>query len=146
MQRRVTVAIRTRRLSLILRTGSRFPDQETPASRITGLAGRNWCRYPPGRLRWILDIVAPIRVTSDLASLAAAIRDQVLHLGTMATVVEALSFMVDAELDDGVLAPLLARLRAGPIPLPSRARLWLAKHQIGLGLTPGIYRQIHPPC
>jgi len=109
MQGTATEAIGTRRLSLILRTGSRFPDPATPAGRIVWLACRNWCRFPPGHLRWILDIRADVQATSDPASLVAGIEDQAHRLGTMATVVEALSFMVDAELDDGMFAPLLGR-------------------------------------
>ena len=145
MQGVASEAIRSRRLSLILRTSSRFPDPETPAGRIVWLACRNWCRFPPGRLRWILEIRENVQATSDHASLAAGIQDYAHRLGTLAAVVEVMSFMMDSELDDGMLAPVLARLRAGPISVRSHARLWLAKHQIGLGLPPGLDRQLHPP-
>jgi hypothetical protein len=140
MQGTATEAIRSRRLSLILRTSSRFPDPATAAGRIAWLACRNWCRFPPGRLRWILEICANARATSELAFLAAGIQDHAYRLGTLAAVVEAMRFMMDSELDDGVLAPVLARLMARPIPVTSRARLWLTKHPIGLGLTSGLCR------
>jgi hypothetical protein len=145
MQGMASEAIRSRRLSLILRTSSRFPDPATPAGRIVWLASRNWCRFPPGRLRWILEIRANARATSDLASLAAGIEDHAHRLGTLAAVVEAIRFMIDSGLEDGVLAPVLAKLMAGSIPVTSRSRLWLAKHQLGLGLTPGVYRPLEPP-
>ena len=145
MQGTADEAIRSRRLSLILRTSSRFPDPATPAGRIVWLASRNWCRFPPGRLRWILEILANVRAASDVPSLAAGIEDHARRLGTMAAVVEAMRFMTDSGLDEGALAPLLESLTAGPIPVTSRARLWLAKHQIGLGLTPRFSRWLYPP-
>jgi hypothetical protein len=145
MQGTADEAIRSRRLSLILRTSSRFPDPATPAGRIVWLASRNWCRFPPGRLRWILEILANVRAASDVPSLAAGIEGHARRLGTMAAVVEAMKFMTDSGLDEGALAPLLERLTAGPIPVTSRARLWLAKHQIGLGLTPRFSRWLYPP-
>lgn len=138
-------AIRSRRLSLIVRTSSRFADPATPAGRIVWLAASNWCRFPPGGLRWILEILVNVRAASDVPALAAGVEDQARRLGTMAAVVEAMTFMTDSGLDDGLLAPLLARLTVGPIPVTSRARLWLAKHQIGLGLTPRFSRWLYPP-
>ena len=142
MQGAANEAIRSRRLSLILRSSSRFPDPATPAGRIVWLASRNWCRFPPGRLRWILEIRANAGAASDLPSLASGIEDHARRLGTLAAVVEAMRFMMDSDLDDGLLAPVLARLMASPIPVMSRARLWLARHQIGLGLRPRLWGRV----
>lgn len=138
-------AIRSRRLSLAFRTSPRFPDPATPAGRIVWLVSHNWCRFPPGRLRWILELVANARVASDLPSLAAGIDDQARRLGVSAAVGEAMSFMSDSGLDDGGIAPLLAGPSAGPIPMASRLRLWLAKHQLGLGLETRFSRRLYPP-
>ena len=138
-------AIRSRRLALVFRTSPRFPDPSTPAGRIVWLASHNWCRFPPGRLRWILEIVADVRAASDLHSLAAGIGEQASRQGTSAAVVEAISFMSGYGLDNEAIATLLAGSSAEPITVASRLRLWLAKHQLGLGLEAWFSKRLHAP-
>jgi hypothetical protein len=137
--------IRSHRLPLILRSRSRFPEMSTPAGRIVWLASRNWCRFPPGRLRWILEVRANAQSAPDPLLLAAHIEDQARQLGTLAAVVEALRLTADSGPDDGLLAPVLARLTARPVPMTSRVRLWAARHQAGLGLQALLCRRLHPP-
>jgi hypothetical protein len=139
MQGMANEAVRSRRLPLILRSSSRFPDPATPAGRIAWLAEHNWCRFPPGRLRWILEICANAKAASDLPSLAAGIEDHARRLGSLAAVVEAMRFMKDSDLDNGLLAPVFARLKDSPIPVMSRVRLWLARHRIGIRLGPRLW-------
>ena len=137
-------AIRSRRLPLILRANSRHPDMHTPAGRIVWLASRNWCRFPPGRVRWILELLATIESATDQPSLPRAIADEARSFGTLAAVAEALRWINAAGMDGARLHPIVALLSAEPTTLASRFRLWHARHQIGLGLRSRSSRRLHP--
>ncbi len=137
-------AIRSRRLSLILRPNSRHPSVHTPAGRIVWLVSRNWCRFPTGRVRWILELLATIESAPDQPSLPRAIADEARSFGTLAAVAEALRWINAAGIDGTGLHPIVALLSTEPIPLASRIRLWHARHQLGLGLRARYARRLHP--
>jgi hypothetical protein len=137
-------AIRSRRLPLILHPNSRHPDTNTPAGRVVWLASRNWCRFPPGRVRWILELLATIESALDQPSLPRAIADEARSFGTLAAVAEALRWITAASVDGARLNPIVALLSTEPIPLVSRIRLWHARHQLGLGLRSRSARRLHP--
>lgn len=145
MQGSAGEAIRARRLPLILRPNARYPDVTTPAGRIVWLASRNWCRFPPGRARWILELLATVELETDPSSLARQVTEEARRIGTLAAVAEAFRWIHTTNHDHGQLAHLVATLSAEPVPLGSRLRLWHARHQIGLGLRSRVSRWLHPP-
>jgi hypothetical protein len=137
-------AIRTRRLALILRTNAKHPDVTTPAGRIVWLASRNWCRFPPGRIRWILEVLSTVESVTDPDSLSRQVAEEARRLGTVAAVSEAFRWIHSANHDRNQLAALVTTLSAQPTSLTSRLRLWRARHQIGLGLRSRFSRFLHP--
>lgn len=137
-------AIRTRRLALILRTNAKHANVTTPAGRIVWLASRNWCRFPPGRIRWILEVLATVESVTDPDSLSGQVAEEARRVGTVAAVAEALRWIHSASNDRSQLAALVTTLSAQPTSLASRLRLWRARHQIGLGLRSRFSRFLHP--
>lgn len=144
MQGTAGEAIRARRLSLILRPNAQYPDVTTAAGRLVWLASRNWCRFPPGRIRWILEILATAESETDPDSLARQVTEEARRIGTVGAVAEALRWIHSTNLDRSQLAHLVATLSAQPVPLSSRLRLWHARHQIGLGLRSRFSRWLQP--
>ncbi|CAK0779564.1 hypothetical protein CCP3SC15_6680001 [Gammaproteobacteria bacterium] len=133
-------AIRARRLNLILRADSRHPDANTPAGHIVWLATRNWCRFPPGRLRWILEVMASIELEADPVALSRQIVVEARRYGTVATVAQAFRFITATSTDPQRYTPILESLSVEPIPLASYLRLWRARHPFSLGLRSGAAR------
>ncbi len=145
MQGPAADAIRTRRLNLIVRSNSSHADVTSAAGRIVWLAARNWCRFPPGRLRWILEIVA----TADSAGGSAAdfplrVVEEARRNGTIATVREAVGWIDSEGFGNERVAAIHNAIRKESPPLTSRLRLWHARHQLGLGLRARFSRWLHP--
>jgi hypothetical protein len=134
MQGAAGEAIRTRRLALILRPDARHPDFTTPAGRIVWLVDRNWCRFPPGRIRWILEVVAILESAAESDLLPLRVVAEARRIEAIAAVAEAFRWIHATSHDRRQLDALVTALSAQPTSCSSRIRLWHARHQIGLGL------------
>ena len=144
MQGSAGEAIRTRRLGLIIRSSAPPGDTPSPASRIAWLSARNWCRFPPGRLRWMLEIRAELESATAGPDPSQQLLSESLRTGRLAAVAEALRWIHDSGIAGDRLGSTIAALAAQPIPLSSRLRLWHARHQLGLGLRSRLSRRLHP--
>ncbi|QVL52797.1 MAG: hypothetical protein KFB97_15750 [Cyanobium sp. M30B3] len=142
MQGAAGEAIRTRRLALILRPDARHPDVTTPAGHIVWLANRNWCRFPPGRIRWILEVAAILESAAEPDMLPLQVVGEACRIEAIAAVAEAFRWIHATSHDRRQLDALVTALSAQPTSCSSRIRLWHARHQIGLGLRPRYSRYL----
>lgn len=137
-------AIRTRRLGLDLRSGALQPVMARASGRIAWLAARNWCRFPPGRLRWMLEIAANLDADPEVAASPRELVEAARCTGKLAAVGEALCWMEEAGVVGARLGRIVTAIRAEPVPVASRLRLWHARHQLGLGLRSRLSRLMRP--
>jgi hypothetical protein len=121
-------AIQSGRLPLSLRTDYRYPPLTHAAGRIVWLLSRNWRRYPIGRVRWVLELMAEVNAVADAHALGAEVADHAQRFGTLAAVREALEWMERAALATDRLRSILQEVSARPCSLLSHARLWRARH------------------
>ena len=106
----------------------------TPAGRIVWLADRNWCSFPPGRIRWILEVVAILESAAEPDLLPLQVVAEARRIEAIAAVAEAFRWIHATSHDPRQLDALVTALSAQPTSCSSRIRLWHARHQIGLGL------------
>lgn len=128
MQGTAAAAIQSGRLPLSLRTDYRYPPLTQPAGRIVWLLSRNWQRYPIGRVRWVLELMAEVGAVDDAHTLGAEVADHAQRFGTIAAIREALEWVESATLADERLHAIRKAVSARPCSLLSRARLWRARH------------------
>lgn len=131
-------------LPLVLRTDDPRLDPTTVAGHLVWLMTRNWRRSPPGRLRWILEVLASIEL-ADSDGEADRLPDHVAEVarerGTTAAVSQALGHIAASGLDgpgdagagrlDEPVAAIRAAVAAGRRPILSVLRLWHAQHPRG---------------
>ena len=100
--------------------GKLIPDA---ATHIAWLASTNWQRTPPGRLRWIVEVVAALQSEPDAYALGPAIAAAAAREGTTAEVAAALRLVgsVPGGRAAGRIAPIV---EATAVPPLSRTRRW----------------------
>jgi hypothetical protein len=127
MQGTAGAEIKSGRLPLSLRTDYRYPSLTNSAGRIVWLLSRNWRRYPSGRVRWILEMMAEA-AAGDAARLGVEVADEAERFGTLAAVQEALEWIYAAELADDSVRAIRSEVAARRPSIVSRARLWRVRH------------------
>jgi hypothetical protein len=128
MQGTAGAAIQSGRLPLSLRTDYRYPSLTTSAGRIVWLLSRNWRRYPSGRVRWVLEMMAEAGAAADATQLGVEVADEAERFGTLAAVQEALEWIYAAELADDRVRAIQSAVVARRPSIVSRARLWRVRH------------------
>lgn len=128
MQGTASVAIRSGQLPVSLRTDYPHRLLTHAGGRIAWLVSRNWRRYPVGRARWVLELMAELSAVADPQRLAVEMADAAQQLDTLAAVREALDWLCAAELADERVRVLRTAVVTRPRSIRSRLRLWRVRH------------------